>query len=85
MTQRTSNGKNDQFTAQEKSMTDRIHSITVILEKELREDDAQEIISAILCLKGVLTVRGNTMEPGWYAAREQVRRELKEKLWEILS
>ena len=39
-------------------MTDRFHSLTVVLEREIRDDDAEPIIAAIKMIKGVAEVTG---------------------------
>lgn len=43
-------------------MTDRFNALTVVLEKDIREDDAQALLSAIGQLRGVLTVSGNVAD-----------------------
>lgn len=65
-------------------MTDRIHSFTVILENNIREDDAQATINAIKQLKGVLDVKGNTDIVAVATAEARVRGELARKLWAVL-
>lgn len=47
--QRTEREKGD-------TMTKRVSGFVVTLEKDMREDDAQEIVRAILLLKGVVNV-----------------------------
>lgn len=37
-------------------MTDRIHSLTVVLDHDMRDDDIQPLIDAIKMMKGVRTV-----------------------------
>ena len=39
-------------------MTDRIHTLTVVLEKDMREDDAKALIDAIQQMRNVLSVSG---------------------------
>jgi hypothetical protein len=41
-------------------MTDRFHSLTVVLEKDMRDDDAKSLQEAISHLRGVCMVTGNT-------------------------
>ena len=65
-------------------MTDRYNTLTVVLEREIREDDAEKYIDAIKMIKGVLSVKGNVADYGEYMAIERVRRELGEKIWEVL-
>lgn len=65
-------------------MTNRYHSLTVVLEEPVREDDAQFIINTIQMIKGVLSVKGNVANIDYYAAVSAVRSELAGKLWKVL-
>lgn len=65
-------------------MTDRIHSLTVVLEKDMRDDDAQALINAITQLRGVLSVSGNISDLSDHIAQVRARRELGEKLFNVI-
>jgi hypothetical protein len=65
-------------------MTDRYNYLTVVLEKDMRTDDAEGLIQAIRRMRGVLTVSGNVADTNAYFAEERARRDLTEKLWHIL-
>jgi hypothetical protein len=65
-------------------MTDRYHSLTVVLEHDIRDDDAQPLIEAIKMMKGVLGVAGEVSDSGNYVAEMRVKSELSKKLWEVL-
>lgn len=65
-------------------MTDRIHSLIVVFEKEFREDDTQALIDAIQMLRGVIQVRSIVGTPEHYAAREQAKAELRAQLFGVL-
>lgn len=65
-------------------MTDRINSITVVLEKDIRVDDAEAILNAIRQLRGVIAVSGNVTNGSEYVIESRVRRELSEALWSVL-
>lgn len=65
-------------------MTDRYHSLTVVLERDTREEDAQGLIAAISMLKGVLTVGGNVASPESYMAQERVRIDLGKQILDIV-
>ena len=65
-------------------MTDRFYALTVVLEKDIREDDAEHIINAIRMIKGVIDVEGNITTPETWMAEERARRELRQKLIEII-
>lgn len=65
-------------------MTDRYHSLTVVLEQNTRDDDAKHIIDAIQMLRGVLSVTGNVANLESHLAEERARHDLGQKLWKIL-
>lgn len=65
-------------------MTDRLNALTVVLETDIRDDDAETLIAAIRQLRGVLSVTGNVVEIGDHIAQERARRDLGEKLWQVL-
>jgi hypothetical protein len=65
-------------------MTDRFHTLTVVLEQDIREDDAQALISAIGQLRGVLSVTGVVSDVGSHMARERARHELGQKLLDVV-
>lgn len=50
-------------------MIDHIHSITLVLEQDLREDDAEALISACRLLRNVVTVIPNVeLRRSWWEA-----------------
>jgi hypothetical protein len=61
-------------------MTNSISAITVVLEKNMREDDAAPLMSAISQLRGVLSVSGNVSDIMEHVAQLRARRELLDKL-----
>jgi len=65
-------------------MTDRYSTLTVVLESDIREDDAEHIINAIYMLKGVLSVKGNITDQDNFMAEERAKRELQNKLRDML-
>lgn len=65
-------------------MTDRINTLCVVLEKPIRVDDAEDIITAIEMIRGVTKVEANIANPETYAADIRARRELGDKLWSVL-
>lgn len=54
-------------------MTDRYAGFIVALEQDLREDDAQETIKAILMIKGVLKVEPQVSTPEISFARARMQ------------
>lgn len=65
-------------------MTDRVNCLHVALERDIREDDVQPLISAILQLRGVLTVTNKTVDFTDWIAVERARADLGQKLIEIV-
>jgi len=66
-------------------MTDRHMGYIVTLEKDLREDDAENIIKAIIMIKGVLSVEPLVSDTMLHIATERVKNEIRNRLWEILK
>jgi hypothetical protein len=65
-------------------MTDRIHSLTVVLSHDIRDDDIQPLITAIRLLKTVISVEAHVSDDVSYMAEERARRELRDKMHDIL-
>ena len=65
-------------------MTERFHSLTVVLEKDMREDDAKPLIEAIQQMRGVLKVSGVVSDMAAHMAIERSRRELGDKLMGVI-
>ena len=65
-------------------MTGRTNAITVVLEKDVRNDDAETILTAIRMVRGVLSATPNVSELSDHIAQERVRRELGDKLWNVI-
>lgn len=67
-------------------MTTRHSGYVVVLEEDMREDDASSIIDAIGLLRGVLSVkpieRGCNLDQ--HVAEERVRHELGQKLLRVV-
>lgn len=61
-------------------MTDRIHSLTVVLAKDMREDDVQGLIDAIRYFKNVAKVKTHVSDPVSLMAEERARMDLRMKL-----
>jgi|GEM_PF-1793986 len=66
-------------------MTDRVHALTVILEREYRDDDVEAIVNAIKMMRGVLDVKPHIIEDiDFYSSREQAKFELRQEMREVL-
>ena len=66
-------------------MTDRVNSLLVTLEHPMRDDDVEELISAIRCFRNVIDVSMNVDSYGDHVAKEMVKNELRRKLWGVLN
>ena len=65
-------------------MTDRINALTVVLNEDMRDDDVQAIVDAILCLRNVASVTANVADVEDHIARIRVSREIGEQLHRVL-
>jgi len=65
-------------------MTDRVHSLTVVLEKDVRTDDVEALISAIRQLRGVISVKQHIADPESHMAMERARNDLRDQIAKIL-
>lgn len=66
-------------------MTDRIHSITIILDKDYRIDDAKPLIKALHQFRGVIEVKPNVSNIESLMAYSRARTDLQTKLFEVLE
>ena len=66
-------------------MTDRLKGLIVSFASNVREDDAEEMIKAILMIKGVTDVSPLVANPGDWIVADRVRRQLSGKLSEVLK
>lgn len=65
-------------------MSDRYNYLTVVLERDLKDEDAEPLIEAIKQFRGVLSVTPNVSDATAHLAQERVRVELGNKLWQVL-
>ena len=66
-------------------MTDRIRSLTVVLEQDTREDDCEQIKSALLMVKGVAEVMdGPAVSSQDRTNRHLARSDLAETVWALM-
>jgi hypothetical protein len=65
-------------------MTDRVNGFFVVLEQDIREDDAEATIAAIKQIRGVLSVKPNVGGFDEYIAEMRVRSELTDALLKVL-
>jgi hypothetical protein len=66
-------------------MTDRIKGVTVVLEPNIREDDAQVIIDAIKMIRGVCDVQTHISNLDHYMAFSQARMEMEKDIYDLMN
>lgn len=66
-------------------MTDRLHSLTVVLEHNYRDDDTEALILAIMQFQGVCAVKGNVADPESYMAESRAKMSLRKALFKVLA
>jgi len=66
-------------------MTTRLKGLTVVLDHDIREDDAEYIINAINMIKGVLIVKSIECETNDWMIESKVKIELRSKILDILK
>ena len=64
-------------------MTDRIHSLTVVLDKDYRDDGLQAVIDAILMIKTVLSVDTHISDSNSHMAEVRIKAEYVGKIVEL--
>jgi argininosuccinate lyase len=65
-------------------MSDRYNYLTVVLERDLKDEDAEPLIEAIKQFRGVLSVTPNVVDTTALFAEERARSALHEKLLRVL-
>ena len=66
-------------------MTDRYNALTVILERDIRSDDAKHLIDAMRMLRGVLKVTPNVTNLTDTVAEQRALQMFREKIWKVLE
>lgn len=65
-------------------MTDRIHSITLVLDQDMREDDARALLTAVCMFKGVINASANVADIALYTAEARARHEYGQRLLAVV-
>jgi nitrate reductase NapAB chaperone NapD len=65
-------------------MTDQFNTLIVVLEKDMRDDEAELLMKAIQQLRGVISVKGNVSDLTSHAAEERAKFDLGQKLLEVI-
>jgi len=66
-------------------MSDRIRTLTVVLDKDYRDDDCEHIINAILMVKGVISVDPHINNLQDYVARSTSTHDLGMKIIDVIN
>ena len=66
-------------------MTDRVNAFLVVLEQDIRLDDAEPIVDAIRHIKGVLSVTNQIVTSGDWVASQRAKAELTRRLFKALE
>lgn len=66
-------------------MTDRYNAFIVVLEKDIRDDDAEATVNAIRQIRGVLDVQPHLADPNESIAEVRVRREFLSKIYQLFD
>lgn len=66
-------------------MSDRAHSLTVVLDHDMRVDDLEALVAAIAQFRGVIRVAPNVRDAMTFVAVTRVRHSLRERLWKVLE
>lgn len=64
-------------------MTDRVHSITVFFEENIREDDAARYVAAFGLLRGVMRAQVNVADIRSDMAELRARNALSDKIMDL--
>lgn len=64
-------------------MTDRVNALTVVLEKDIRIDDVQSLISAIRALRFVADVQPNITELSDWVAESRANQAWREAILKL--
>jgi hypothetical protein len=72
------------FSSKEALMTDRINALTVVLEKDLRDDDCEPLLDAIKQLRGVLSVVPHVAGIVSHLAETRAKNALREEVLALL-
>lgn len=66
-------------------MTDRLNALTVVLSQDVRDDDAQKIIEAIMQMRGVLSVTGNVVTISDHVAEMRANEKVRGIIYGVLQ
>jgi len=65
-------------------MTDRFHSLAVVLDHDIRDDDCEMLINAIRMIRGVQSVTGCLADSMTYMAEQRAINGLGQKIIDLI-
>jgi hypothetical protein len=65
-------------------MTDRIHALTVVLERDTRDDDVEALVNAIRQMRNVADVSPHVSDLSDHSARQMVKVEIGRALMQCI-
>jgi hypothetical protein len=65
-------------------MTDRYDALVIVLDGDVRSDDAKTLIEAIGLLRGVVSVEPHVRQIEQCIGEARIRRDLENRLWAAL-
>lgn len=66
-------------------MTDRLKGLIVAFDHDIREDDAQAIITAIRQLRGIASVKPSVADPNDALVRMRLDTEWRKRIYDMLD
>jgi hypothetical protein len=66
-------------------MTTRLKAFVVVLDADMREDDAESLRSAIAHMRHVAAVEPLPANPDDFVVRQRVEAEVRERVWAALQ
>ena len=66
-------------------MTDRLDALTIILDRPIRDDDAEPTIGAIKMIKGVKRVIPHIEDVNYHIAEAHLKSKLQRQLRDVLD
>ena len=67
------------------AMSNDYHSVTLILENDLSEDEMQEFCRSLWWIRGVIKAVPNATDITLVMAHQRAKREISKKLWDALD
>jgi hypothetical protein len=64
-------------------MTDRLKGVVITFEKDIREDDAEQLLTTFRNIRGVVDVSPIVADLDDHMARARVKSEIREKFWKF--